>query len=329
MNAKRASIIVPLYNDAASISACLDALFAQTCASACEIIVVDDGSTDDGPSRATAFPVRLIRQQNAGPAAARNVGARVAEGEILVFLDADCIAPTEWVERMLIHFANEQIGAVTGAIRSAEPHLMARLIQMEIDERYLKLAQSSTIDFFASVAVAIRRELFSHVGGFREDFRYNEDVELAYRLNAQAAKIVFFGDLRVAHYHPAGWKNYFWMKFWRGVWRMRLYKIFPQKAVSDSWTPQTLKFQTMAALAAFPALFLIPFYPSVGWVPVGLTLAILLSGSGFLTGALRSGGPLFVGYGSLFLLVRATALGAAVAWHTLTLRRWMGRAANA
>lgn len=316
-------MIVPLYNDAASIGPCLEALLAQTCAANCEIIVVDDGSTDTGPVRASSFPVRLIRQLNAGPAAARNAGARAAEGAVLIFLDADCIAPRDWAERMLLQFENLQVGAVTGAITPAEPHLMAKLIQLEIDERYDKLGKSAAVDFFASVAVAIRRKLFHDVGGFREDFRYNEDVELAYRLNALSTKIVFLAEPRVAHYHPAGWRNYFWMKFWRGVWRMRLYKLFPKKAVTDSWTPQTLKFQTVAALAAFPVLITMLLYPPLGWLVLGLVLAILLSGSGFVRSAQRRGGVVLAAWSAGFLLVRAAALGSSVAWHVFTQRKWI------
>ena len=316
---------MPLYNDAASIESCLEALLAQTCAADLEIIVVDDGSTDAGPARASSYPIRLIRQRNAGPAAARNAGARAAKGAILIFLDADCIAPRDWAVRVLLQFEDAQVGAVTGAITPAEPHIMAKLIQLEIDERYAKLEKSLAVDFFASVAVAIRSELFHAVGGFREDFRYNEDVELAYRLNALSTKIIFVAEPRVAHFHPTGWRNYFWMKFWRGVWRMRLYRLFPKKAVSDSWTPQTLKFQTLAALATFPVMIAALFYPSLGFLAIGLVLAILLSGSQFVKSAQGRGGAVLAVWSTGFLLVRAVALASSVAWHVFTQRNWIRR----
>ena len=98
-NTLRVSVIIPLYNKAPYIRRALDSVAAQTFRDF-ELIVVDDGSTDGGEQSVTDFGdarVRLIRQPNAGPGAARNRGISEAGGELLAFLDAD----DEWTPEFL------------------------------------------------------------------------------------------------------------------------------------------------------------------------------------------------------------------------------------
>src|SRR5208282_2909987 len=85
------SVIVPTWNGAGKIKHCLAALHSQNLDRPFEIVVVDDGSTDDTVEVVAGYPrVRVISQPNAGPAAARNRGAREALGDIVVFTDDHC-----------------------------------------------------------------------------------------------------------------------------------------------------------------------------------------------------------------------------------------------
>src|SRR5687767_12772807 len=93
------SVIVPLYNKGPYVRRMLDSISAQTF-SDFELIVVDDGSTDDGPVQVDRHPdrrIRMVRQANAGPGAARNRGISEASGELIAFLDAD----DEWLREYL------------------------------------------------------------------------------------------------------------------------------------------------------------------------------------------------------------------------------------
>ena len=95
----KVSVIIPLYNKAPYLRRALDSIAAQTFADF-EVIVVDDGSTDDGATIVEKYPdsrFRLIRQANAGPGAARNAGIAQARGELIAFLDAD----DEWLPEFL------------------------------------------------------------------------------------------------------------------------------------------------------------------------------------------------------------------------------------
>src|SRR5207245_11104909 len=101
----RISIIVPVYNNAKDLPECLAALMGSNCPTS-EIIVVDDGSTDDTPIVADRMGVNVIRLgENSGVAAARNCGARHARGEILFFVDADVVGAQGAGERVVKVFA--------------------------------------------------------------------------------------------------------------------------------------------------------------------------------------------------------------------------------
>src|SRR5690242_19930414 len=103
--------IIPLYNGARWIGPCLDSVFAQTHPPA-EIIVVDDGSTDDGAQIVEALArqgdrLRLLRKQNGGQSAARNVGIRAARSPLLALLDQDDIWHPRHLEELLHPFATD------------------------------------------------------------------------------------------------------------------------------------------------------------------------------------------------------------------------------
>src|SRR4051812_35041738 len=90
------SVIIPTYNCAALVTVAVDSVLAQT-VQASEVIVVDDGSTDDTRERLSSYRIRYLHQQNQGVAAARNNGLREASGDLIAFLDADDV----WYPRKL------------------------------------------------------------------------------------------------------------------------------------------------------------------------------------------------------------------------------------
>jgi glycosyltransferase involved in cell wall biosynthesis len=111
------SVIVPTFNRLPSLRNTLDSLFRQDY-SPVEIIVVDDGSTDATPlylaELASAGAIRHIRQENRGPAAARNAGAAIARGTIIGFTDDDCTLPADWVSDYVRTFASCDAALVGG-----------------------------------------------------------------------------------------------------------------------------------------------------------------------------------------------------------------------
>ena len=314
----RVSVIVPAYNSGKTIAECLEALASQTYpAGLYETIVVDDGSTDSTPSLVGKFPVKYLRQKNSGPATARNRGAREASGEIILFTDSDCVADPDWIEEMTGPFKDPEVVAVKGAYRTNQRSIVARFAQLEFEERFEMLKKAESIDMVDTYSAGYRRDLFMAAGGFDASFPVanNEDTELSYRLSVLGHKMVFNPGARVCHLrHPDSVKRYASLKFWRGYWRMAVYKRFPGKMLKDHYTPQSLKLGILfvflfAAGAAFAAL--VP-RPGV-YVPMLAALCFALTCVPFTLSALRKD-PAVALFSPFLLLVRASAIGAGALW---------------
>jgi glycosyltransferase involved in cell wall biosynthesis len=132
------SIIIPAYNAETTIENCIQALLSQSVErNLYEIIVVDDGSKDRTAEIIHTFPVNYHFQENQGPAAARNKGAQLSKGEIILFTDSDCVPDRFWLERMAAPFSeNPSISGVKGAYKSRQSSLTARFAQAEYEDRF-------------------------------------------------------------------------------------------------------------------------------------------------------------------------------------------------
>lgn len=224
----RVSIVIPAYNAAATLGACIEACLGQAHPDK-EIIVVDDGSTDDTARIAQQYPIAYVRQPNRGPAAARNTGAGLAEGDVIAFTDADCVPRPDWIEQLLACLGKDAAG-VGGTYDIANPHsLLARLVHEEIRVRHAQLG--ATVDFLGSFNVAYRMEAFQATGGFDEHFRMAsaEDNDLAYRLRDAGYTLRFTRNAVVAHHHPARLTSYLRTQMWHGYWRVLLYRKHRQR----------------------------------------------------------------------------------------------------
>lgn len=189
------SVVVPLYNKARTIERTLRSIAAQQDA-ALEIIVVEDGSTDSGPALVSAFPdsrVRLIRQLNAGPGAARNRGIAAAAAPLIAFLDAD----DEYLPGFLSAAAREldrhpEAASVTfsyidhPAAKSSEPMWRRRGLSTGV---YRATPATPPLQFVHALAfmspcsTVVRRTALDRWGGFHEhNCRYGEDAQLWLRV---------------------------------------------------------------------------------------------------------------------------------------------------
>lgn len=281
------TIIIPMYNAGRRIDACLEALGRQTSLEECELLIVDDGSTDGNGDRLRGQGYTVLTQENQGPGAARNHGARKARGDILLFIDSDCVPRENWAAEMLKPFRDPQVLAVASAYRSRQTGLVPRFCQLEFEERYRKMMQRDSVDLAGSHAVAFRRETFLDSHGFSPELMMNEDVDLSYRIVERGGKIHFNPHAIVYHDHRNSVRAYCRTKLGRGYWRMIVYHRHPSKAVSDSYTPLNLKLQMLCTVLILPALTLSLLWSPAGLLALGLVALATLSMLPFLAGAVN------------------------------------------
>jgi glycosyltransferase involved in cell wall biosynthesis len=310
------SVIVPAYQAAAVLPNCLNALRQQTIDRAqYEIIVVDDGSTDDSAAVAERtlrdFPAaRVIRAEHGGPARARNLGAQAAQGEVLLFTDADCEPAPGWIEQFARVFADPSVSGAKGTYATQQRSLIARFVQQEYQERYDYTLRQPRIDFIDTYSAAYRRAVFIDNGGFDVSFPTAsvEDQEFSFRLAERGHCLVFAPEAQVVHRHNTTPARYFRRKYHIGYWKMYVLKRHPGKAVHDSHTPQVIKIQIgllAAALTSTLAMFMFPIGPLI---TIGLWTAFGLSMLPLLIKIARRDPPVLL-VAPIMIFVRALALG--------------------
>ena len=182
------SIVIPLYNKAEHIRRALDSVFAQT-RQDFELIVVDDGSTDDGSEKVRRYAdprIRLISQENAGVSAARNRGIAEAKAEWIALLDADDQWLPTYLDRALT-FAGQHPEAgvvVTNFLQKTSgkiytpPHIAREGVLEDFFDTALRLGHCPA---FASATIA-RRQAYLEIGGFPVGVAHGEDVDTWNRL---------------------------------------------------------------------------------------------------------------------------------------------------
>jgi GT2 family glycosyltransferase len=215
----RFSVIVTTFNRRRLLRACLDALLAQEgTPEGHEIVVVDDGGRDGtaGLLRSLAGRVHALRQPNRGWAAARNSGAQASRGDLLVFLDDDCLAPPDWLRCYAAAWeAHPEAEAVAGRVACAPGANLAGKVQYQghvaIFDR-LNAAHGSSyhapgpVTFGYGANRSIRRAVFERLGGFDERLRYFEDLDLDLRLQAGGGRVWYDPDIFVNHcYRLSAW----------------------------------------------------------------------------------------------------------------------------
>jgi len=286
----KVAVVVPCFNSARYIERTLDALQQlDSGGHELEFVLVDDGSIDDTAERISRRGVTVIRQPNAGPAAARNTGWRRAAGEVVCFTDADCVPPPGWVVGLLAGLDAADVGAVAGGYAAAnDDQPLARLIQAEIAYRHRRMP--AFVRAGGTYNLAVRRTVLEQVGGFDESFptASAEDNDLSYRIRQAGYRIAFRPGCRVAHHHPERIGTYLRTQYIHGFWRSRLYRKHPTFVSGDDYTrPRDMLDVALALVIPGAALSAAAGVPWAGWAAGGATGALLLLEGWAATGVAR------------------------------------------
>jgi glycosyltransferase involved in cell wall biosynthesis len=207
----KVSVVIPTYNRLSRLQRVLDAIRRQTYpCDRLEIVVVSDGSTDgteDFLRSPDAGNLVIGRQDNQGPAAARNLGISLSSGSLVLFLDDDVIAAEDLVERhACLHVNGSGRRVVIGPMLTPADFAMSSWIRWEqsmLGKQYAAMQNGeydATYRQFYTGNASLPRLSLVEAGGFNTTFRRAEDLELSYRLMESGHEFVFAPDARGYHY---------------------------------------------------------------------------------------------------------------------------------
>jgi len=238
------SVIIPSLNTEKFIAKNIESILKQDYKEKREIIVADS-STDKTTEILAKYPVKVVRHNIKGPAAARNIGVKNSSGDIVVFIDADCVAPESWLKNLVAPFKNKEVAAVAGTYRNLNhKNPIANFLQYEIEQRHEEMKKAESIDFVGSYNCAYRKKVFEEMGGFNEKMIQAEDPDLSFRVAAKY-KIKFAPSAYVYHWHTGKLTSFMKQKFQRAYWKIFLYKNHKDKVLKNVYTPASLLLQTL------------------------------------------------------------------------------------
>lgn len=232
------SVIVCTYNGHRLLPACLESLERSTYGHL-EVLVVDDGSRPGIDAIvARHSQMRYVRQEHAGLGAARNFGARETRGEILAFTDDDCEADPDWVSYLVRELQGQEIDACGGPnIATEAGSLMERCIQMSPGNPTHVMLDDFRAEHLPGCNLAVKREAFEAVGGFRERYRAaGDDVDFCWRLEFAHKRLGFAPNAVVLHRRRESWYRFFCQQLGYGRAEALLQWDHPQKYRGDGET---------------------------------------------------------------------------------------------
>ncbi len=201
----RVSVVIPVHNGEKVIGKCLDAVFRSDYPDF-EVVVVDDCSTDRTREICRSYPVKLIPfDEHAGVSRARNTGAKNAGGEVLLFIDADCIMLEDTIRRMIetkLRTGAEIVGGTYTKVPEDRESFFSTFQSVYVN--YCESRNPENPDYVATHCMAVDREVFLKLGGFIEGSYIGvaasvEDVEFCHRAKRAGYRVVMDPQAMVKH----------------------------------------------------------------------------------------------------------------------------------
>jgi cellulose synthase/poly-beta-1,6-N-acetylglucosamine synthase-like glycosyltransferase len=205
------TVVVPVRDGEATIAACLDAILATDYPpDRREILAVDNGSSDRTAQLIQARPVRYLHEPKRGVSNARNRGIADSRGDILAFIDADCIVDPQWLTKLVEPFEDPEVGCVGGELRHSTPETTAERQAVRLLGDWQQFAFSSRPNYAITANAAYRRDVLEHIGGFDPHMTRAQDVELGLRFAQHSDSRLAFGEGAIArHQHRSTQLGFF------------------------------------------------------------------------------------------------------------------------
>jgi mycofactocin system glycosyltransferase len=267
------SIVIPVKDRAGELKRCLTSLSSLSYPKEkLQVIVVDDGSSDESPMVAQQFRTLLVPSGGIGrgPAAARNVGASMATGEILAFIDSDCTASKEWLRDLIPAFNNPAMAAVGGQVdgmctESPVDRYETAMSSLSLGSRERVGSGGSDTFYLPSCNLLVRSSAFRNAGGFKDEMHVGEDVDLTWRLRDQGWTISYLPAGNVLHEHRSSLRSFMSRRFDYGTSEGMLQLLHPQRR-KQMVIPLLLAILLMLGLTA----------PLAGWWTLLLAAGLLV-----------------------------------------------------
>lgn len=259
------SVIIPIYNRPEEIVELLDSLTLQSRKDEIEVIIVEDGSGKPCEKEIECYhkelDLKYIYQDNAGPGAARNRGAKEAAGDYLIFFDSDCIIPADYIKKVDLHLPEGDSPDMFGGPDKEHPFFTP--IQKAISYSMTSFLTTGGIrgskekmDRFypRSFNMGIRKEVFDSLNGFA-DMRFGEDLDLSMRAIKAGYAVGLLHDASVYHKRRTNFKAFFKQVFNSGIARIDL-------ALKHKNTLKPVHFLPSAFTIGYPLLLIASLFNS-------------------------------------------------------------------
>ena len=250
------SIIIPSYNSEATIEDCLTALQKQTFNEPYEIILVDS-SHDRTPQivREKFGDVKFIHlEEKTDPGTARNIGIEKSRGELLLFIDSDCRAENDWMEKMVRHHRQNSYAAVGGAVLNGnDPDSEVAWAGYLAEFReFIPQHKAGQVRHIPACNISYKKEIFSNLSPYNHRYYPQEDLELNHRLTRNGRKIFFDPAIRVYHHHRTSFRSF--LRHQQNIGRITA-KMIHLLHLQGAWIVRN----------RLLAVFIVPLLPFVKW----------------------------------------------------------------
>ena len=237
-NDRAVSIVIPTYNAELYIEMVLEAIFTQDYSTEVEVIVVNDGSTDDTlallKKLQEKWPFTILDQENQGAVIATNNGFERASHDIILSIDSDVVIGQGWLRKIMAEFKDEKVGAVQGYYKTPKSvSFWAKMMGYDVEARYDAIP-SKEVSQVCTGDTAYRKTAVEKAGPFDPTFKYGYDNDMSYRLQSAGFKLIFLKNAVVDHYWKADLASYIKQQYRSAYGRMQLIRKHTDHIAGDS-----------------------------------------------------------------------------------------------
>ena len=268
------SIIIPAHGRTEATRRCVQSLLALDYpADRREIIIVDDASEPPLAEALRDLPIQLVRQErNIGQSAARNLAATIASGEILAFIDNDCVAEPDWLRSLLPYLDQPAMAIVGGRIiappaRGAVAAFEAVRSPLDMGAVETEVAPNAAVSYLPTCNLLVRRDVLLAHGGFDATLRVGEDVDFIWRTLRSGNRAWYVPAGRVVHDHRVRWKDWLRRRADYGSSEADLQQRYPEG--------RRLMHLPRVSLLLLLSVLLVPWFEGWGLGPAAVAATLL------------------------------------------------------